>query len=151
MNDDPQPDSRGDLTVLRSAYVEQECADLIRKLRETPDRVTPQELFSAVRQKFASEEVIDGMMRFVQSWVDAETARYRGEPVPILRVGGKVYLWGPRNPAWQALFIRVFTSQVQQRFSNLDVLSQLGAMGKVVLKPKKTTTTIDDWFRRKTP
>src|SRR5438552_8507200 len=129
MPDDAQ-DSLFDLKVLRSAAVEREIDEFIRKLREHPEKVEPIEVFAAIRKWFAAAEQTDAFMKIAQDWFNAPSRMVEGGdiPMPVMQFGGEFndewYVVGPMNLAWRDMLIRMLTSQVQQRFDNMDVSSQ---------------------------
>ena len=141
-------DNRFDQVVLRAAVVDQDVDDFIRKIKEMPDKVTPRDMLAAIRKWFATVEWIDAMTRLVNTWADGENGFYRGEVVPILRRDDEVFLWGPLNVEFRNFFVRILLGQYSQKLNMLDAASQLGAMGRIPIRTKRTTVSLDEWFRR---
>ncbi len=146
MPEGDRQDSQFDLKVLRAATVELEIDTLIRKLQDTPEKVEPIELLAAIRKWFATASWTDAWVHIVQDWQNAKGYMVNKVPTPLREIDGSLYVVGPLNVAWRDLFIRILTSQVQERFAKFDVSSNLGAMGKIPSKLKRSTQSIREWF-----
>ena len=143
-------DNRFDQVVLRAAVVDQDVDDFIRKIKETPDKVTPRDMLAAIRKWFATVEWIDAMTRLVNTWADGENGFYQGNVVPIFRRDDEVFLWGPLNVEFRNFFVRILLGQYAQKLNMLDAASQLGAMGTIPSRKKSgIAIRMGDWYTRR--
>ena len=136
---DDKADSQLELKILRAAVVEAEIDAFIRRLKETPDKITPIEVLAAIRKWMAAAEWQDAWVRLTQDWQNAvEQETEKGERYPIM------------NPSWADMFIRILTSQSSEKFDTFDVTSQLGAMGKPPQEQRKSGgISARRWYTRK--
>ena len=143
-------DNRFDQVVLRAAVVDADVDEFIKKIKETPDKVTPRDMLAAIRKWFATVEWIDAMTRLVNTWADGENGFYRGEVVPILRRDDEVFLWGPLNVEVRNFFVRILLGQYSQKLNMLDAASQLGAMGTIPSRKKSEIgISARSWYTRR--
>ena len=148
---DDKADSQFELKILRAAVVEAEIDAFIRRLKETPDKITPIEVLAAIRKWMAAAEWQDAWVRLTQDWQNAvEQETEKGERYPIMEYSGEQHVVGPMNPSWADMFIRILTSQSSEKFDTFDVTSQLGAMGKPPQAQRKSGgISARRWYTRK--